>query len=78
MNAVKVATARISVASNTCLVVLKLAVGLAIGSVAIISEAVHSGIDLVAAVVALLSVRKSGEPPDEDHSYGHGKFEDIS
>ncbi|HXW98860.1 MAG TPA: cation diffusion facilitator family transporter [Methanomicrobiales archaeon] len=78
MNAVKEKTARISVASNTCLVVLKLAVGIAIGSVAIVSEAVHSGIDLVAAVVALLSVRKSGEPPDEYHSYGHGKFEDIS
>jgi len=78
MNRLKVETARISVASNTCLVILKLVVGIALGSVAIISEAVHSGIDLVAAVVAFLSVRKSGEPPDEYHSYGHGKFEDIS
>ncbi|HTY53331.1 MAG TPA: cation diffusion facilitator family transporter [Methanomicrobiales archaeon] len=77
-NAVKESTARISVASNTCLVILKLSVGIALGSVSIISEAVHSGIDLVAAVVAFLSVRKSGQPPDEDHSYGHGKFEDIS
>ena len=78
LNAVKVETARISVASNACLVALKLAVGIAIGSVAVVSEAVHSGIDLVAAVVAFVSVRKSGEPPDERHSYGHGKFEDIS
>jgi cation diffusion facilitator family transporter len=78
MSAVKEETARISVASNTCLVVLKLAIGIALGSVSILSEAVHSGIDLVAAVVAFLSVRKSGEPPDEYHSYGHGKFEDIS
>ncbi|HVP25782.1 MAG TPA: cation diffusion facilitator family transporter [Methanomicrobiales archaeon] len=78
MNAVKEETAKLSVASNTCLVVLKLAVGVAIGSVSIISEAVHSGVDLVAAVVAFLSVRKSGEPPDDYHSYGHGKFEDIS
>jgi cation diffusion facilitator family transporter len=78
MNRVKEKTATLSVVSNTCLVILKLAVGIALGSVAIISEAVHSGIDLVAAVVAFLSVRKSGEPPDKDHSYGHGKFEDIS
>ena len=78
MDGVKKKTAKLSVISNTCLVILKLAVGIALGSVAIISEAVHSGIDLVAAVVALLSVRKSSEPPDEYHSYGHGKFEDIS
>lgn len=78
MNGVKRKTAKLSIISNTCLVILKLAVGIAIGSVAIISEAVHSGIDLIAAIVAFLSVRKSSEPPDEYHSYGHGKFEDIS
>jgi cation diffusion facilitator family transporter len=78
MNGVKKRTARLSVISNTGLVLLKLTVGMAIGSVSILSEAVHSGIDLVAAVIALLSVRKSGEPPDEEHTYGHGKFEDIS
>ena len=78
MNVVKQRTARLSVISNTGLVLLKLTVGMAIGSVSILSEAVHSGIDLVAAVIAFLSVRKSGEPPDEEHSYGHGKFEDIS
>jgi cation diffusion facilitator family transporter len=78
INGVKKKTAKLSVISNSCLVILKLAIGIAIGSVSIISEAVHSGIDLIAAVVAFLSVRKSSEPPDEYHSYGHGKFEDIS
>jgi cation diffusion facilitator family transporter len=70
--------ALLSVASNTGLVLLKLAVGIAIGSVAIISEAIHSGIDLLAAGIAYLSVRKSGEPADDCHSFGHGKYEDLS
>jgi cation diffusion facilitator family transporter len=70
--------ALLSVASNTCLVLLKLAVGIAIGSVAIISEAIHSGIDLIAAGIAYISVRRSGEPADDCHTFGHGKYEDIS
>lgn len=70
--------ARLSVASNTLLVVLKLAVGLAIGSVAIVAEAVHSGIDLVAAVIAFLAVRASARPPDAEHAFGHGSYEDLS
>ena len=71
-------TARLSVASNSALVVLKLVVGLWLGSVAILSEAVHSGIDLVAALVAWLAVRASGRPPDPEHQFGHGKYEDLS
>jgi len=71
-------TARLSVASNTFLVVTKLAVGVAIGSVGIISEAIHSGIDLIAAVIAYFSVRRSAQPPDECHTFGHGKYESIS
>ena len=55
-------TARLSVASNTILVVTKLAVGIAIGSVSIISEAIHFAIDLIAAIVASLSVRRSARP----------------
>ncbi len=77
-NLEKQRTARLSVASNTLLLVLKLAVGLMLGSVAILSEAVHSGIDLVAAVVAWFAVRASGRPPDPEHQFGHGKFEDLS
>jgi cation diffusion facilitator family transporter len=71
-------TARLSVASNTLLVVAKLAVGFAIGSVGIISEAIHSAIDLIAAVIAYFSVRQSARPPDECHTFGHGKYESIS
>ena len=71
-------TARLSVASNTFLVATKLTVGVAIGSVGIISEAIHSAIDLIAAVVAYFSVRQSARPPDECHTFGHGKYESIS
>ena len=71
-------TARLSVASNTFLVVTKLTVGVAIGSVGIISEAIHSAIDLIAAIIAYFSVRRSAQPPDECHTFGHGKYESIS
>ncbi|MCT8336413.1 cation transporter [Methanoculleus sp. Afa-1] len=71
-------TARLSVASNTFLVAVKLVVGFAIGSVSIISEAIHSAIDLVAAIIAYFSVRQSARPPDECHTFGHGKYESIS
>jgi cation diffusion facilitator family transporter len=71
-------TALLSVISNTALVLLKLVVGLALGSVSIISEAIHSGMDLLASVIAFFSVRKSAEAPDEEHSFGHGKYESIS
>ncbi|MCK9590436.1 MAG: cation diffusion facilitator family transporter [Methanoregula sp.] len=71
-------TARLSVFSNTGLVLMKFIVGFWIGSVSIISEAIHSSMDLVAAVIAFFSVRKSAEPPDDYHEFGHGKFEDIS
>jgi cation diffusion facilitator family transporter len=71
-------TARLSVISNSLLVLMKFIVGFAIGSVSIISEAIHSSMDLIAAVIAFFSVRKSAEPPDAHHEFGHGKFEDIS
>lgn len=57
---------------------MKLTVGLISGSVSIISEAVHSTVDLVASVIAFFSVRISDQPPDDQHPYGHGKFENIS
>ena len=74
----KTAVATLSVASNSVLVVLKLAAGLVIGSVSVISEAIHSGVDLTAAVIALFAVNKSHLPADKDHPYGHGKVENIS
>ncbi len=78
LDQLKEKTARLSVLSNTCLVLMKFVVGFAIGSVSIISEAIHSSMDLIAAVIAFFSVRKSAEPPDAGHLFGHGKFEDIS
>lgn len=71
-------TASISVISNTLLIVMKLVVGLLTNSVSIISEAIHSGLDLVAAVIAYFSVRISGNPADERHPFGHGKMENVS
>ena len=70
--------ALLSVLSNTVLVVLKLIVGVGIGSVAVISEAIHSGMDLVAALIALFSVKTSSLPADGQHPFGHGKIENIS
>src|SRR5512140_2013178 len=70
--------ALLSVLSNTTLVVMKLIVGLWIGSVAVISEAIHSGVDLTAAVIALFSVKTSSLPADGKHPFGHGKIENIS
>lgn len=78
LDRLKAQTARLSVISNTGLVLMKFVVGFAIGSVSIISEAIHSSMDLIAAVIAFFSVRKSAEPPDAAHAFGHGKFEDIS
>jgi cation diffusion facilitator family transporter len=77
MNA-KVKVARLSILSNTTLIILKLVVGLLSGSVSIISEAIHSSMDLVAASIAYFSVRVSDNPPDSRHPYGHGKIENIS
>jgi cation diffusion facilitator family transporter len=74
----KIVTAVLSVASNSLLICLKVTVGLMMGSVAMLSEAIHSGLDLVAAVIALVAVRASSRGPDEQHPYGHGKFENIS
>ena len=74
----KVAVAWLSVLSNTSLVAGKLVIGLLIGSVSVISEAIHSGVDLVAAVIALFAVKTSHKLADEDHPFGHGKVENIS
>lgn len=77
MNA-KVRVARLSILSNTLLIAMKLAAGIISGSVSIISEAIHSSMDLVAAVIAFFSVKVSDNPPDYRHPYGHGKIENIS
>jgi cation diffusion facilitator family transporter len=75
---VKVRTAALSIVSNSLLILLKVVAGSITGSVAILTEAVHSSIDLVASVVAFFSVRKAGEPADESHRYGHEKVENLA
>ncbi|MCX5833851.1 MAG: cation diffusion facilitator family transporter [Deltaproteobacteria bacterium] len=74
----KISAALMSVISNITLMTAKIVVGILIGSVSIISEAIHSGIDLLAAVIALMSVKTSSIPADEEHPFGHGKIENIS
>jgi len=74
----KTQAAGFSILSNTFLIVSKVLVGLFTNSVSIISEAVHSIMDLLAAIIAFFSVKKSAEPADDDHQYGHGKYEDFS
>ncbi len=70
--------ALVSVGSNTLLVVSKAVIGISIGSVSVISEALHSSMDLLAATIALWAVRTSAKPADEDHPFGHGKWESVS
>lgn len=74
----KVKAARWSIISNTSLVAMKLAVGFLMGSVSVLSEAIHSGLDLLASIIAYYAVGKAGKPADERHPYGHGKWENVS
>jgi cation diffusion facilitator family transporter len=74
----KSGAAGLSVASNSLLIALKVAVGAITGSIAILTEAVHSLIDLLASVIALASVRKADEPADVEHPYGHEKLENLA
>jgi cation diffusion facilitator family transporter len=74
----KTRAAGVSILSNALLIALKLVAGAITGSIAIITEAIHSSIDLVASVVAFYSVRKAGEPADESHPYGHEKVENLA
>jgi cation diffusion facilitator family transporter len=74
----KTRAAALSIASNTTLIVLKLIAGVITGSIAVITEAIHSSIDLVASFVAFFSVRKADEPADESHPYGHEKVENLA
>jgi cation diffusion facilitator family transporter len=70
--------AGLSIVSNSILIALKIAAGAITGSIAIITEAVHSSIDLVASIVAFISVRKAAEPADADHPYGHERVENLA
>jgi len=74
----KSGAAGLSIASNSLLIAIKLAAGAITGSIAIVTEAVHSLIDLIASVIAFVSVRKADEPADADHLYGHEKVENLA
>jgi len=74
----KSGAAALSIASNALLIGIKLAAAAVTGSIAIFTEAVHSLIDLVASVVAFVSVRKADEPADAEHPYGHEKVESLA
>jgi cation diffusion facilitator family transporter len=71
-------TVLFSISSNALLLAVKLVAGVLTGSASVLSEAVHSATDLVASVVAFVAVRRSVSPPDEDHNYGHGRFENLA
>jgi cation diffusion facilitator family transporter len=74
----KTRAAGLSIVSNSLLIVLKVVAGVLTGSIALITEAIHSAVDLVASVVAFFSVRKADAPADEDHLYGHAKVENLA
>ncbi len=74
----KAGAAGLSIVSNSILIALKLAAGAITGSIAIITEAIHSAIDLLASVIALISVRRADEPPDAEHPYGHQRVENLA
>ena len=74
----KTRAAGLSIVSNSLLILLKIGAGVITGSIALITEAIHSAVDLVASVVAYFSVRKADQPADEDHLYGHAKVENLA
>ena len=78
MTITKPAAAAVSIASNSLLIALKLAAAAITGSIAILSEALHSMIDLIASVIAFVSVRAADEPADVEHPYGHEKAEGLA
>src|SRR4051812_47804347 len=74
----KVGAAALSIASNSFLILLKVVAGAITGSVALLAEAMHSSIDLIASIVAFISVRQADEPADAEHPYGHEKIENLA
>ena len=74
----KLKAASVSILANSSLIVVKLAVALFTGSIAILAEAFHSLFDLLASVFAYLGIRQASKPADEEHHYGHEKFENLS
>jgi divalent metal cation (Fe/Co/Zn/Cd) transporter len=78
MSAIKQRVAAISIVASASMAAVKFAVGIAIGSIALVSEALHSSVDLIATVITWIVVRISDKPADAEHHYGHGKLESLS
>src|SRR6201998_1516407 len=78
MRAEKRSVAGNSVVAAVAITLLKIFVGISTMSLGVLSEAAHSGLDLLAAVITFFSVRVSDKPADADHQYGHGKVENFS
>lgn len=70
--------ALLSIFSNTTLIIFKIVAGLSMNSISVLSEAIHSSIDLLASLIAFISIKKAVEPEDEEHPFGHGKYENVS
>ncbi|MBA2545573.1 MAG: cation transporter [Solirubrobacterales bacterium] len=78
MTITKPAAAGVSIVSNCILIALKLAAAAITGSIAILTEALHSSVDLIASVIAFIAVRRADEPADVEHPYGHEKMESVA
>lgn len=74
----KTRAAALSIASNSVLILVKIGAGLAMGSISVVAEGLHSMLDLVAAIIAFFGIRIASRPPDADHPFGHGKAESLS
>jgi cation diffusion facilitator family transporter len=74
----KTSAALLSIVSNLVLILMKVVAGALTGSISILTEAIHSAIDLMASIIAFASVRKSDQPPDREHPYGHNKIENLA
>lgn len=68
----------LSIASNSILVIFKISAGISMNSISVISEGIHSSIDLIASLIAFFSIKKASKSEDKDHPFGHGKYENVS
>lgn len=74
----KTIAASLSIISNGIIILFKLTAGIITGSMSVISEAIHSSSDFLASVLTFFAVKRSSEPADKDHPFGHGKYEDVA
>lgn len=74
----KQSAALLSICSNSVLIVFKVISGLLMGSISVLSEAIHSGLDLIASIIAFVSIKEAAKPRDAEHQFGHGKYENVS